>query len=119
VNAAPRGQLEAWLWLAQRASAMVLALAVIVHLGTLITAVQGGLDAAEIVSRLQGHRGWLAFYATFALAAAVHAPLGMRAILREWVRLGPTATDLVSAALAAGLLLLGLRAAVAMYLGPG
>jgi fumarate reductase subunit C len=118
VNAEPGRQVEAWLWLAQRASALVLALAVTVHLATLITAVRGGLDAAEIVSRLRGHPGWLAFYAVFALAAAVHAPLGMRAILREWARLGPAATTVVCAVLSVALLLLGLRAAIAMYLGP-
>jgi fumarate reductase subunit C len=109
---------EAWLWLAQRASAAVLGLAVVVHLGTLVTAVQGGLSAAEIVSRLQGHAGWLAFYVVFVLAAAVHAPLGLRAVLREWTPIGPFAAGLASLGLALAMVALGLRAALAMFLGP-
>jgi len=110
---------EAWLWLAQRASAAVLALAVTVHLGTIITAVQGGLSAAEINARLQGHAGWLAFYVVFVLAAAVHAPLGVRIVLREWTPLGAPAARALTAVLALAILALGLRAAVAMFVGPG
>lgn len=103
------------MWIAQRASAAVLALAVVVHLGTIITAVQGGLDAAEIVNRLRGHVGWLMFYLVFVLAAAVHAPLGLRNVLREWTPLGPRVVTPVTAALAVALLLLGARAAFAMF----
>ena len=109
---------EAWLWLAQRASAAVLAVAVCVHLGTIITAVQGGLDVAEIVNRLRGHGGWLVFYCAFVVAAAVHAPLGVRAVLREWTPLRATSVNALSAALALALLALGLRAALAMFAGP-
>ena len=109
---------EVWLWIAQRASAAALALAVFVHLGTMITAVQGGLDAAEIVARLQGHRGWLAFYVVFVLAAAVHAPLGVRAVLREWTPMGAGGAAAAAVALAAVILVLGLRAALAMFAGP-
>jgi len=119
VKAPPAARAEAWLWLAQRASAAVLALAVVVHLGTIITAVQGGLHAAEIVARLRGHGGWLAFYAAFVLAAAVHAPLGVRAIAREWTPLAPRTVDALAAVLAVAILALGLRAAVAMFVGPG
>ena len=36
-------RVETWLWLAQRASAAVLALCVAVHLVTMIAAVRGGL----------------------------------------------------------------------------
>ena len=38
------------LWIAQRASAAVLALCVVVHLATIIYAVRGGLTAAEILA---------------------------------------------------------------------
>jgi fumarate reductase subunit C len=50
------------LWLAQRASAAVLAICVVVHLATIIYAVQGGLTAGEILSRTRGNAGWFAFY---------------------------------------------------------
>ena len=42
---------QSLLWLAQRASAAVLALCVVVHLVTMIVAVRGGLTAAEILGR--------------------------------------------------------------------
>ncbi len=109
---------ESWLWLAQRASAAVLALAVVVHLITIISAVQGELSAAEIRNRLQDHGGWLAFYLVFVAAAAVHAPLGLRPVLREWTPLPPVAVTLLVALVAFAVLALGVRAAVAMFLGP-
>jgi fumarate reductase subunit C len=101
---------ETLLWLAQRATAAVLALCVLVHLGTMIYAVRGGLTAAEILGRMRGNAAWEIFYWAFALAVAIHAPLGARAILREWAGWrGPTlegATLLAAVLLAA----FGLRA---------
>ena len=111
-----RGETAAWI--AQRASAAVLALAVTVHLATIVLAVRGGLDAAEIVARLEGHAGWLAFYLVFVAAAAVHAPLGLRSVLREWTPLAPRAIDAACSAAGLALLFLGARAALAMYQGP-
>ena len=54
---------ETRLWLAQRASAAVLALCVLVHLVTMIVAVNGGLTAADILGRTRGNPAWGAFYA--------------------------------------------------------
>jgi fumarate reductase subunit C len=104
------------LFLAQRASAGVLALAVIVHLATIIYAVQGGLTAAEVLGRTRGNGWFLAFYALFVLAVAVHVPIGLRNILREWTRLRGVAADLTAGAFAVLLLWLGMRAVVAVYL---
>jgi fumarate reductase subunit C len=74
---------EALLWLAQRASAAVLGVCVLVHLLTVVLAVQGGLSAVEILGRTRGSAAWALFYAVFVLAVAVHAPLGIRTIVRE------------------------------------
>lgn len=101
---------EARLWLAQRASAGVLALCVLVHLVTIVLAVRGGLSAAEILGRTRGSMAWLFFYATFVLAVAVHAPLGLRAILREWAAWRGMSLDLAMAVFALALLVLGWRA---------
>ena len=101
---------EARLWLAQRISAGVLALCVLVHLATIVLAVRGGLSAAEILGRTRGSMGWFFFYATFVLAVAVHAPLGLRAILREWAAWRGVSLDLAMAAFALALLALGWRA---------
>ncbi|BAU48405.1 succinate dehydrogenase [Sulfurifustis variabilis] len=101
---------ETRLWLAQRATAGLLAVFVAVHLVTVAYAVRGGLTAAEILGRLQGHAGWFAFYALFALAAAAHGAIGLRVIAREW--LGWHGRSLEIAAVAAGIALafLGLKA---------
>ena len=77
--------LEARLWLAQRASAAVLAVCVLVHLLTLIYAVRHGLSASSLLARTRGNAGVAAFYGIFVLAAAIHTPLGLRAVCEEWL----------------------------------
>ena len=74
---------EVLLWGAQRASAAVLAVCVVVHLVTIIYAVRHGLSAAEILGRTRGSAAWLGFYLLFVAAVAVHAPIGLRNILSE------------------------------------
>ncbi|GAB6844270.1 fumarate reductase subunit C [Methylorubrum rhodinum] len=103
------------LYLAQRGTAAILALTVAVHLGTILYAVRGGLTAGEILGRTQGHLGFLLFYAVFVLAAAIHAPIGLRSILREWTGWRGRSLDIAMLALSALLAGLGLRAALAVY----
>lgn len=71
------------LWTAQRASAAVLALFVVVHLAVIVYAVRNGLTAQEILGRTRGSVGWAAFYGLFVAAVAIHAPIGLRAVLTE------------------------------------
>jgi fumarate reductase subunit C len=104
------------LFLAQRLSAGVLALAVAVHLVTIIHAVRGGLTAGEILARTHGNTGFLVFYAIFVVTVAIHAPIGLRAVMREWTRWRGRSLDVALAGFAALLLILGLRAALAVYL---
>ena len=80
----PRAQVM--LWAAQRASAAVLALCVLVHLVTIIYAVRSGLTAAEILGRTSGSVFWTAFYALFVAAVAIHAPIGVRNVVMETTR---------------------------------
>jgi len=103
------------LLLAQRASAAVLALCVAVHLVTIVYAVRGGLTAAEIFGRTRGSIGWLAFYMVFVLAVAVHAPIGLRPVLTEW--LGWRGRTREWFVLAFGVLLawLGMRAVLTVF----
>jgi fumarate reductase subunit C len=103
------------LFLAQRASAAVLAFAVAIHLGTVLYAVRGGLTAAEILGRTQGSTAFLIFYGVFVIAVAVHAPIGLRNIMREWLRFRGLPADLAAALAGLLLLLLGLRAVWAVY----
>ena len=72
------------LWGAQRISAMLLAVCVIVHLITIIYAVRNGLSASEILGRTRGSVAWGGFYALFVMAVAVHAPIGVRNICAEF-----------------------------------
>ncbi len=106
---------ETRLWVAQRASAAVLAVCVVVHLATMIFAVQGGLSAAEILARTRGNHAWLAFYSVFVLAVAVHAPIGLRAVLSEWLGWRGRSRDGFLVALAVLLVLLGMRAVAAVF----
>lgn len=104
----PRG--AAGLWLAQRASAAVLALCVLVHIVVMIYAVRGGLSAAEILGRTRGNAGWAVFYSLFVLAVAVHAPIGLRAIAIEWLGWRGRSLGIFVHLFAALLLMMGLRA---------
>ncbi len=77
------GRIELWLFIAQRASAAVLAPLVLVHLASIVGAARGGLTAAEILSRTQGSVLWAGVYGLFVIAAAVHGAIGLRAIIGE------------------------------------
>ena len=110
------GRGETMLWVAQRASAGVLALCVTVHLAVVIYAVQGGLSAAEILGRTRGHYGWLSFYGLFVLACAVHVPIGLRAVFSEWFGWRGRSRDTVLAAFALALGALGMRAVLGVFL---
>ena len=98
------------LWTAQRASAAVLALCVLIHLVTMIYAVKNGLTAAEVLGRTRGNTGWAAFYALFVAAIAVHAPIGLRTILSEMLGWRGAALDLLVLAVGIALALWGWRA---------
>ncbi len=106
---------ETMLWIAQRASAAVLALCVLVHLGTIVYAVRGGLSAAEILARTQGNAGWLAFYSLFVLAATVHAPIGLRPVLGEWLGWRGPSRDAALIGFAVALAWMGMRAVLGVF----
>ena len=107
--------MSAMLFVLQRASAGVLAFAVVVHLATIVFAVRGGLTAGEILERTQGNAAYLAFYFVFVAAVAVHAPIGLRNVLREWIGLKGRSCDAALALFALVLFALGVRAVMALY----
>lgn len=107
-------QARRWYW--QRISAMVLALCVLVHLVVMVYAVRGGLSAAEILGRTQGHWGFAAFYTVFVVACAVHVPLGLTNIACEWWSMQERTARWLSGAFALWLLVAGLRAVYAVVL---
>ena len=105
---------EGTLFALQRLSAKLLAPLVVVHLVLILYAVHGGLSTAEILARTQGSAAWGAFYGLFVVAVAIHAPIGVRNIVREWTRWRGRSLDAASAVLAIALLALGLRAVAAV-----
>ncbi len=107
--------MSAILFAAQRATAFILALAAGVHLATILYAVRGGLSAAEVLGRTRGNGWFLAFYALFVVAIAIHAPIGLRSIFREWTAWRGRSLDAALGIFALTLLALGLRAALAVY----
>ncbi len=102
--------METRLFVLQRVSAMFLAPLVMVHLGLILYAVRGGLTAGEILARTQGSIGWALFYGVFVLAASVHAPIGVRNVLKEWTTWRGHRVDVAMLVLAAALMASGLRA---------
>jgi len=106
---------QSLLWIAQRASAAVLAVCVLVHLVTIIYAVQGGLSAAEILGRTRGNAAWLTFYSIFVLGVAVHAPIGLRSVFIEWLGWRGKSRDVALVAFAALLGWMGMRAVFAVF----
>jgi len=93
---------------------MVLAACVLVHLGVMIYAVRGGLDAAGILGRTRGNWGFAAFYSVFVVACAVHVPVGLANIAQEWWGLGERGAVWLARAFGVLLLVAGLRAVYAV-----
>ena len=104
------------LWTAQRASAAVLAVCVLVHLVTVIYAVRNGLSAAEILGRTRGNVAWAAFYALFVAAVSVHAPIGLRNFLSEAFDWRGGGLDVAVMAIALTLAMWGFRAVYAVFI---
>ena len=107
---------ELRLYIAQRLSAAVLAPLVLLHLGVMIYAIQGGLSAEEILARTRGSLAWGLVYSIFVVAAAIHAAIGLRNILSEWGGLRDPLLGYLSWGFLAGLLIAGLRAVAAVVI---
>ncbi len=106
--------MTARLFLVQRATALLLAPLVLVHLAVIVYAVRSGLSAEEILDRTRGSVGWGLFYGGFVVTVATHGAIGLRTILIEWAELRPRIASAAASTGALALLLLGLRAVWAM-----
>ena len=101
-------------YLLQRGTAALMVPLVAVHLAVIVMAVQGGLSAHEILERTRGSLLWGAFYGLFVLAAAIHAGIGVQAILREWAPFGARAAAIAAHVFMGLLIALGARAVYAV-----
>jgi len=112
----PSARGEARAWVAQRISAAILAACVLVHLVTMIVAVRRGLSADAILGRTRGSLAWAAFYSVFVLAVGIHAPLGLRVVVAEWLRWRGRSADIACIAVGIALIALGALAVAAVAL---
>ena len=106
--------LDARLFLLQRATAVLMAPLVLIHLALIIFAARGGLDAAEILSRTRSSWFWGSYYSLFVIAASVHAAIGVRVIGFETLGGSRRKWDMTTIVVAALLALIGLRAVFAV-----
>ncbi len=107
-------QARRWYW--QRVSAMVLAVCVVIHLAVIVYAVRGGLSATEILGRTRGNWAFAAYYTVFVVACAVHVPVGLANIAREWAGFGERAALWLGRGVALLLLVMGVRAVLAVVI---
>jgi succinate dehydrogenase subunit C len=106
--------LDVRLYLLQRITAMIMAPLVLLHLGVMILAIQGGLDSTEILSRTQGSYFWGSVYGLFVLAVSIHAAIGVRVVLFEWLRIRGMQLNFLCWFLFIVLLMMGVRAVYAV-----
>ncbi len=106
--------LDTRLYLLQRITAMIIAPLVLLHLGVIIYAIQGGLDSAEILSRTQGSLLWGSVYSLFVVTVSIHAAIGLRVIAYEWLKIRGSVLGGISWLLFGLLMLTGLRAVFAV-----
>ena len=106
--------LDLRLYLLQRITAMIMAPLVLLHLGVMIFAIQGGLDSAEILSRTRGSYFWGGIYGLFVVAVSIHAAIGVRVVLFEWLRIRNMWLNYLSWFLFIVLLTMGARAVYAV-----
>lgn len=104
------------LYVWQRATAALMAPLVFVHIAVIFYATRQGMTAADILSRTHGSIAWAAYYSVFVAAAAIHASIGLRNIMAEWLPV--TERRAVRSAIGFGILLaaLGFRAVAALVL---
>lgn len=102
------------LYILQRGTAALMLPLIFVHLAVIFYATRQGLKASDILARTRGSAAWGLFYGTFVVAASIHASIGIRNILSEWLSLSKRAASLLAIFFGALLMALGLRAIAAV-----
>ena len=104
------------LYLWQRTTAAVMAPLVLTHIAVIFYATRHDMSAADILARTRGSMAWAAFYGVFVLAVSIHASIGIRNILNEWIPLNERRIDACAVFFGLMLAALGLRAVAAVVL---
>ena len=104
------------LYVWQRATAAVIAPLVFVHIAVIFYATRHGMSAADILWRTHGSLIWAAYYGFFVAAVSIHAAIGVRNILTEWLPLMERRAGRYAFGFGVLLFALGLRAVAAVVL---
>lgn len=104
------------LYVWQRLTALLMVPLIAVHLIVIIYATNRGLSAAEILGRTRGSFTWGLYYGVFVVAASIHGAIGVRGVAREWLGWREKALDRLMWIFGAVLLILGLRAVIAVVM---
>ncbi len=104
------------LYVWQRATAAIMAPLVLLHIAVIFYATRQGMTAADILSRTRGSAAWAAYFGLFVAAVSIHASIGVRNILAEWLPLLAPRAGRYAAGFGAMLFVLGLRAVAAVVL---
>jgi len=87
----------------------------VIHLITIMIAVQGELTVAEIVARVRNHLVWGVLYGIFIFTAILHATIGLRNIISEMSNLNEKLIGIMVSLYALSSLLLGFFALRAIW----
>ena len=104
------------LYIWQRATAAIMAPLVLVHIAVIFYATRQGMSATEVLARTRGSVAWAAFYGLFVIAASIHASIGVRNILHEWLPLNERRAGVCVIVFGFALAVLGMRAVAAVVL---
>jgi fumarate reductase subunit C len=74
------------------------------------------MSAADILSRTRGSLIWASYYGLFVSAASIHAAIGVRNVLTEWLLLTDRRAGRCAVGFGLFLFTLGLRAVAAVVL---
>jgi fumarate reductase subunit C len=104
------------LYIWQRATAAIMAPLVLVHIAVIFYATRQGMSATDVLARTRGSIAWTAFYGLFVVAVSIHASIGVRNVLHEWLPLNERRAGVCAIVFGLLLAVLGMRAVAAVVL---
>jgi fumarate reductase subunit C len=104
------------LYIWQRATAALMVPLICLHIAVIFYATRHGMAAADVLSRTRGSLMWASYYGLFITAASIHAAIGVRNVLTEWLPLTERRAGRCAVGFGLLLFVLGLRAVTAVVL---
>ena len=104
------------LYIWQRATAAIMTPLVLAHIAVIFYVTRQGMSATDVLARTRGSFAWAAFYGLFVVAVSIHAAIGVRNVLHEWLPLDERRAGVCAMAFGLLLAVLGMRAVAAVVL---